>query len=192
MTGLNREFLAWLKNARKQGFDDSVTTMIANANPTTRKRMIRQVEIVQAGKGDAKIKALTRTADEAGGALVKQIDFVKAKNKQAGSQLGEIATKFKDDKINVVGPVNEFMRAMDEQLGVKFEKSMKPIFEGSDIETFPESRKLVNDLALKIKRTKSPTSLDAHKFKKLIDKSVTYGKSDGKLDSDLEHIAKNT
>ena len=43
--------------------------------------MVRQVEIVQAGKGSAKAKALTRTADEAGGALVKQIDFVKAKNK---------------------------------------------------------------------------------------------------------------
>jgi len=179
-----------VKATRKQGFDDSVTTMIANANPTTRKRMLKQVGIVEAGKGDAKAKALTRTADEAGGALVQQIDFAKAKNKQAGAQLGEIATRFKDDKVNMVEPVNEFIRSMDEQLGVKFEKNMKPIFEGSDIETFPESRKLVNDLALKIKRTKSPTALDAHKFKRLIDKSVTYGKSDGRLDSDLEHIAK--
>ncbi len=58
------------------------------------------------------------------------------------------------------------------------------------IETFPESMKLVNDLALKIKQNKAPTALDAHKFKRLIDKSVNYGKTEGKLDKDLEHIAK--
>ena len=179
-----------VKEARRQGFDDSVTTLIANANPITRKRMIKQVETVEVAKGDARAKALLRTADEAGGALIKQIDFVKNKNKQAGSQLGEVATKFKDDKVNMVGPVNSFIKSMNDELGVTFEKSMKPIFKGSDIETFPESMKLVNDLALKIKRSKSPTALDAHKFKRLIDKSVTYGKSDGKLDKDLEHIAK--
>lgn len=179
-----------VKSARKQGFDDSVTTLVANASQTDKRKMARMVAIVEAGKGSARAKALTRTADVAGDALVKKIDFVKGNNKQAGTQLGRVALKFKSDKVDMVEPVNSFFKSMNEELGVTFDKNRKPIFEGSDIETFPESRKLVNDLSLKINKSKEPTALDAHKFKKVIDKSVKYGKSDGKLDSDLEHIAK--
>lgn len=180
-----------VKSARKQGFDDSVTTMIANASPNTKRRMLKQVSIVEAGKGDARAKALTRTADEAGDALLKQIDFVKGNNKQAGQQLGRVAESLKDKKVNMLQPVDSFISTLKEKLGVTFDKNGKPNFEGSDIETFSESKKLVNTLALKIKQNPNPSAFDAHKFKRLIDKSVRYGKSEGKLDPDLERAAKS-
>lgn len=180
-----------VKSARKQGFDDSVTTMIANASPNTKRRMLKQVAIVESGKGDARTKALTRTADEAGDALLKQIEFVKGNNKQAGAQLGRVAESLKDKKVNMLQPVDTFLSTLQEKLGVTFEKNGKPNFKGSDIETFPESKKLVSTLALKIKQNPNPSAFDAHKFKRLIDKSVRYGKSDGKLDSDLERATKS-
>ena len=180
-----------VKEARKQGFDDSVTTMIANSTPNTKRGMLKQILLVERTKGDARAKALEGVADLAGDSLLRNVDFVKGNNKQAGIQLGRVASKFKDDKVNMIEPVNSFFKSLDEKLGVTFNENRKPIFKGSDIETFPESRKLVNDLTLKINQSKSPTALDAHKFKRLIDKSVKYGKSDGKLDNDLENIAKS-
>ncbi len=180
-----------VKEARKQGFDDSVTTLIANASKTDKRKMLQQLSIVRKGKGDARAKALTRTADVAGDALIKKIDFVKGNNKQAGQQLGRVAESLKAKKVNMSQPVNEFLSTIKEKLGVNFESNGKPNFKGSDIETFPESQKLVNTLALKIKQNPSPTAFDAHKFKRLIDKSVRYGKSDGKLDPDLERAAKS-
>lgn len=179
-----------VKEARKQGFDDSVTTLIANASATDRRKMARMVSIVEKGKGSARDKALNRTADVAGDALVKKIDFVKSNNKQAGKQLGRIAETLKDTKVNMKKPVDEFLLTIKDKIGVNFDKNGKPNFKGSDIETFPESQKLVNTLALKIKQNPRPSALDAHKFKKLIDKIVRYGKSDGKLDADLEGAAK--
>jgi hypothetical protein len=180
-----------VKKARKQGFDDSVTTLVANASPTDRRKMAQMVSIVESGKGDARAKALTRTADVAGDALLKKIDFVKSNNKQAGLQLGRIAESLKDKKVNMLQPVDSFLSTIKDKLGVTFEKNGKPNFKGSDIETFPESQKLVNTLALKIKQNPNPSAFDAHKFKRLIDKSVRYGKSDGKLDPDLERAAKS-
>lgn len=179
-----------VKEARKQGFDDSVTTLVSNASPMDKRKMKHMVSIVEAGKGDARTKALTRTADVAGDALVKKVNYVKGENKKAGQQLGRVAHSLKDHKVNMLEPVNKFTDSLSKKLGVSFDKDMKPNFKGSDIETFPESRKLVNDLSLKISQNKSPTALDAHKFKKLIDKAVRYGKSDGKLDPDLERAAK--
>lgn len=179
-----------VKEARKQGFDDSVTTLIANASKSDKRKMLRMVSVVESGKGDARAKALTRTADIAGDALVKKINYVKSNNKQAGQQLGRVAETLKGKKVDMSQPVNSFISKLQEKLGVTFDEDFKPIFDGSEIESFPESRKLVNDLTLRIKRNSDPSAFESHKFKRLIDKFVRYGKSDGKLDPDLESAAK--
>jgi hypothetical protein len=187
----NPKVFGMVKEARKQGFDDSVTTLIANASKTDRRKMAKMVSIVESGKGDARLKALNRTADVAGDALIKKIDFVKGNNNQAGRQLGRVAETLKGKKVDMSQPVNGFISELKDKLGVTFDDNLKPIFEGSEIESFGESQKLVNDLALRIKRNPNPDAFEAHKFKKLIDKFVRYGKSDGKLDPDLERAAKS-
>jgi hypothetical protein len=165
-----------VKEARKQGFDDSVTTLIANASNTDKRKMARMVQIVEAGKGDARKKALTRTADVAGDALVKKIEFVRGNNDQAGKQLGRVAKGLKGEKVNVNGAINNFMNDLDE-LGVSFDEKGKPVFEGSQIEGVSPAESLINKIALRIKRNPTPDALEAHQFKKFIDENVAFGKS---------------
>ena len=183
-----------VKSARKQGFDDSVTTMIANASPNTKRRMLKQVSIVEAGKGDARAKALTRTADEAGDALLKQIDFVKGNNKQAGQQLNRVAKGLKNKDVNLDEPVNKFLNDLDE-LGVTFDDKGKPDFTGSQIEGVTPAESLINKIALRIKRNPNPDALEAHQFKKFIDENVSFGKSaaeglSGKTESVVKSLRK--
>jgi hypothetical protein len=183
-----------VKSARKQGFDDSVTTMIANASPNTKRRMLKQVSIVEAGKGDARAKALTRTADEAGDALLKQIDFVKGNNKQAGQQLNRVAKGLKGKEVNLDEPVNKFLNDLDE-LGVTFDDKGKPDFTGSQIEGVTPAESLINKIALRIKRNPTPDALEAHQFKKFIDENVSFGKSaaeglSGKTESVVKSLRK--
>lgn len=183
-----------VKSARKQGFDDSVTTMIANASPNTKRRMLKQVSIVEAGKGDARAKALTRTADEAGDALLKQIDFVKGNNKQAGQQLNRVAKGLKNKEVNLDEPVNKFLNDLDE-LGVTFDDKGKPDFTGSQIEGVTPAESLINKIALRIKRNPTPDALEAHQFKKFIDENVSFGKSaaeglSGKTESVVKSLRK--
>lgn len=165
-----------VKEARKQGFDDSVTSLIANASPTDKRKMLRQVEIVKQGKGNARAKALTRTADVAGDALVKKIDFVKSNNKQAGQQLNRVAKGLKGKKVDVSNPVSKFIADLDE-LGVSVDNKGKPIFEGSQIEGVAPAISLINKIALRIKRKPNPDALEAHQFKKFIDENVAFGKT---------------
>jgi hypothetical protein len=134
------------------------------------------VQIVEAGKGDARKKALTRTADVAGDALVKKIEFVRGNNDQAGKQLGRVAKGLKGEKVNVNGAINNFMNDLDE-LGVSFDEKGKPVFEGSQIEGVSPAESLINKIALRIKRNPTPDALEAHQFKKFIDENVAFGKS---------------
>ena len=183
-----------VKEARKQGFDDSVTTLIANASATDKRKMARMVSVVEKGKGDARQKALVRTADVAGDALVKKIDFVKSNNQKAGQQLGRIAKGLKGKDVDIDNPVNKFINDLDE-LGVGFDDNGKPIFEGSQIEGVTPAENLINKIALRIKRKPNPDALEAHQFKKFIDENVAFGKSateglSGKTESVVKSLRK--
>lgn len=165
-----------VKEARKQGFDDSVTSLIANASSTDRRKMARMVSIVEKGKGDARSKALVRTADVAGDALVKKIDFVKGNNKQAGKQLGRIAKGLKGEDVDISNPVSKFLSDLDD-LGVTFDNKGKPVFTGSQIEGVTPAESLINKIALRLKRKPNPDALEAHQFKKFIDENIAFGKT---------------
>jgi hypothetical protein len=183
-----------VKEARKQGFDDSVTTLIANATATDKRKMARMVSIVESGKGDARAKALTRTADVAGDALVKKIDFVKGNNKQAGQQLNRVSRTLKGKDVDVNEPVNKFLGDLDE-LGVTFDENGKPSFSGSQIEGVTPAESLINKIVFRIKRNPTPDALEAHQFKKFIDENISFGKSaaeglSGKTESVVKSLRK--
>jgi len=183
-----------VKEARKQGFDDSVTTLIANASATDKRKMARMVSIVESGKGDARAKALTRTADVAGDALVKKIDFVKSNNQQAGKQLGRIAKGLQGKEVDINNPVTKFINDLDD-LGVTLDDNGKPVFQGSQIEGVTPAENLINKIALRIKRKPEPDALEAHQFKKFIDENIAFGKSateglSGKTESVVKSLRK--
>jgi hypothetical protein len=183
-----------VREARKQGFDDSVTTLIANASATDKRKMARMVSIVESGKGDARSKALTRTADVAGDALVKKIDFVKANNKQAGQQLNRVSRTLKGKDVDVNEPVNKFISDLD-GLGVTFDDDGKPNFSGSQIEGVTPAESLINKVVFRIKGNPNPDALEAHQFKKFIDENISFGKSaaeglSGKTESVVKSLRK--
>ena len=165
-----------VKEARKQGFDDSVTTMITNSTPNTKRGLLKQVSLIERVKGDARAKALEGVSDIAGDALVRKIDFVEGNKNQAGKQLGRVAKRLKGKDVDVETPVNKFISDLDE-LGVSFDDNGKPIFEGSQIEGVAPAESLINKIALRIKRNPNPDALEAHQFKKFIDENVAFGKS---------------
>lgn len=165
-----------VKEARRQGFDDSVTSLIANASDMDKRKMSRMVSIVEAGKGDARAKALTRTADVAGDALVKKIDFVKGNNRQAGQQLNRVSKTLKGKDVDINNPVNKFLADLDD-LGVTFGEDGKVNFSGSQIEGVTPAESLITKITNRIAQRPTPDALEAHQFKKFIDENVSFSKS---------------
>jgi len=182
-----------VKEARKQGFDDSVTTMIANSTKNNRRSMSKQVALIERVKGNAREKALQGAADIAGDALLKNIDFVKGNKSQAGVQLGRVANSLKEKKVNAIDPVNSFFKDL-EGLGVKFDENGKPNFEAAVFEGTAPAENLVSKIALRIKRNEGFSDTDgfkAHEFKKFIDENVSFEKSEGGLSGRVDRVVKS-
>lgn len=182
-----------VKEARRQGFDDSVTTMLTNSTKNTRRSMSKQVALIERVKGNAREKALEGAADIAGDALVKNIDFVEGNRKQAGVQLGRVASSLKGKEVNASDPVSSFFKDM-ERLGVEFDKNGKPNFEAAVFEGTAPAENLVNKISLRIKRNKGFSDTDgfkAHEFKKFIDENVDFEKSEGGLSGRVDRAVKS-
>ncbi len=176
-----------VKAARKQGFDDSVTTLIANSSRTTKRRMAQQVGVVERGKGDARLKALERTADIAGDALVKKIDFVKGNKEQAGKQLGRVAETLKKKKADITGPVNKLLSDLDE-MGVKVGDDGVSFID-SQIEFSGPAKTLISNTLTKLKRRSEHTAFEAHQFKKFLDEDLKHGKKlEGGVSGKIESV----
>tara|TARA_R110002096_G_scaffold430716_1_gene644980 strand:+ start:1005 stop:2654 length:1650 start_codon:yes stop_codon:yes gene_type:complete len=182
-----------VKEARKQGFDDSVTAMIANSTKNNKRSMSKQVALIKRVKGNAREKALQGAADIAGDALLKNIDFVNGNKSQAGVQLGRVANRLKGKAASVTDPVNSFFKDM-ERLGVEFDGNGKPNFEAAVFEGTAPAENLVNKISLRLKRNNNFTDTDgfkAHEFKKFIDENVNFEKSEGGLSGRVDRAVKS-
>ena len=179
-----------VKEARKQGFDEGMTTVVANASPTDKRRMLQMVNTLEKGKVDELFRVKNRPADIAGSSLIRKVDFVKSNNTQAGKQLNRVAKTLKGKDVDVGDSINKFFDDMDD-LGVVLDEKGKPVFEGSQIEGVAPAESLINKIALRIKRNPKPDALQAHEFKKFIDENVNFGKSAEGLGGKVERVAKS-
>lgn len=182
-----------VKEARKQGFDDGVTTLMANSTPTTKRLMLQQVAKIEQGMGNTRLKALEGAADIAGNALIKKINFVEGNKIQAGQQLGRVAKSLKGENVNITNSLNSFFKGLEE-LGVKLDDNGKPNFESAVFEGTAPAENLVNKIALRIKRNNGFDNIDgfsAHEFKKFIDENVNFEKSEGGLSGRVDRVVKS-
>lgn len=177
-----------VRQARKQGFDDNMTTLMANATPLNKRRFLQQVNIMKKGKADEKYKAMNRPADVAGNSALRQIDFALSNKEKAGQQLGRVSKRL-NDPIDVSAPITGFIKDLD-SMGISLNEKGVPDFTGSLIEFSPSSKTLINNTLTKINRKKTqPTGLEAHEFKKFLDEDLFTGKqSEGGVSGKVERV----
>lgn len=173
----------------KQGFDEGVVSAIKSSSPTDKAKMLRMINTLEKGKNNARYAVKNRPADVAGDSLLKQVRFIKKLNSDSGRQLNRVASGLKGKPIDVSNSLNGFIDDMS-SIGVEFNENMTPIFDGSTIETIAPAKKLVKDIALKIRRNPNMDAFQAHEFKKFIDENVTFGKQAKGLGGKTESIAK--
>lgn len=173
----------------KQGFDEGVIATVKGSSATDKIRMAQMIDKLEKGKKNARYAAENRPADAVGESLLKQVDFIRKNNSDAGKQLSRVASKLKGEKADINTAVNSFIKDA-EGMGVSFNDNFVPDFTGSTIETISPAKKLIKDITLKIRRNPNPDAFDAHQFKKFIDENVTFGKSAKGLGGKTEAIAK--
>lgn len=185
--GLKTDKLA--KEAVKQGFDEGVIASVKASTGIDRAKMLRMVDSMEKGKADALYATTNRPTDIVGASLLERVKFTKKVNQDAGAELNKVAKGLKGKPVDSSMAVNSFISRLDD-MGVRLDKELKPIFQGSDIEGATAAENLISKVVARMHHTKAPDAYDMHRMKKFIDEQITYGKTGEGLSGKTEGVIK--
>ena len=177
------------KEAIRQGVDEGVVAAIKGSKPADRQKMSKMLGIIQRGKGNQRFSVLNRPSDVVGDSLVERFNAVKRVNRRAGNRLDSVAKGLKGEPVDVSGVMDDFVRSLDSDLGVKIADG-KLDFRGSTIEGLDGPEKFLRRLVGRLRNTEAPDAYDVHRMKKFIDEQVSFGKSAEGLSGKTETAAK--
>ena len=160
----------------KQGFDQGVIASVKASTPLDRTKMLKMMDILEQGKKDALFAVKNRPSDVAGNTLLERVKYIKSVNREAGAELDVIAKGLKGQPVQFDSAVNNFITRLDD-MGIKLDGNLKPIFKGSDIEGVTAAENVINKIVQRMSTDGTPDAHDLHRLKKFIDEQVTYGKS---------------
>ncbi len=186
-TVLSQMYGKSIKEAVKQGFDERTMNMLADLSPVDNRAARKMVAITEKGMKDLEFQQRVRPADAVGDSFLKQVNYVRAENKHAGKQLGQVAKRLEGKGIDVSEPIDNFYNSL-EKIGVKLDEDGKLNFEGSRIRTVAPARKIINDVYDELRINPSTDALKAHEFKGFLDENINFGKKQEGLSGKAEKI----
>jgi hypothetical protein len=175
------------QEAIKQGVDEGTIATIKGASTQDRQKALQALDILEKGRGDKRYAALNRPSDVIGDSVMNRFDVVLKANKEAATQLDNVASSLKGNKLNPTSAVQNFIEDLD-SLGVKFEKG-KAVYKGSDIEGLKAPQRIIDSVVQRMKEV-SDDAFELHKLKRFIDENVAYGKAGEGLSGRAEGIVK--
>jgi hypothetical protein len=180
--------------AIKQGFDEGVIAAVKGSTQTDKSKMLKMVNIMEAGKKNRRFAAENRPSDVAGDSLMDRFRVIRSANKSAGVKIGNASKALEGKEIDLSNATNGFAQSLDD-LGVRLVRdskgALKPDFELSQLS--PGDRGPLKEVIRQMNirgRDGSIDGLTAHKMKKIIDNNVTFGKVKTGISGDAERALK--
>lgn len=183
------------REAVNQGYDQGTIAAIKGASPTDKKAMLEMLDIKERGINNRLFEAKNRPGDIAGSTMLDRYRIVFDANRKAGKELDGVAKSLKGQELDASGPVEKFLRDMDD-MDIAFDpKTLEPIYTDSIIEGLPGPQRIFNGIIRRMKNTRVPDAFDVHRLKRFIDQQVSFGKSaeglTGKADNVLKDLRRN-
>jgi len=184
-------------SAIDMGFDEGVIAAVKGASPTDKAKMLKMVDIMEQGKKNNLFAMKSRPTDVAGDSLMERLNKVKDANRSAGSELDGIAGSLRGKPYDITIPGDQFMDDLD-AMGITLERqgsTIKANFSGSDIEGLAGPESAINRIISRISKVGNFDAYEAHRLKRFIDETVTFGKNGeglaGKTEAVLKKLRKN-
>ena len=163
------------QEAIKQGFDEGVVQAVKQTSPVNKVKLLRMADIAEKSKQDAVFSATNRPSDVAGDSLAQRIKTIRDTNIQAGKEIDDVAEKvIRGKPVDYDTPFSRFVSDI-EGAGITIDNG-KLNFSGSDLEFSAGDKKLVSDIYSRAVKTDGSDAYKVHKLKRLIDRTVDYGK----------------
>lgn len=184
------------KPLARRGFQPNRLTEYKATNDATKQAMLEMTEIKRRGMLSDNFGMLNRPADVVGRSLVPRINFIKAKNRQAGQAIKRAADDLKGETVDFTAGVDDFLDRLDE-MGIETDvfrdadkfaefrsgskaqvlRKIRALYDDSDIDQLSGFQKPLTNVLLRMTRANNVDAFDLHKMKRYIDENVTYGKA---------------
>lgn len=168
------------KAALNQNISDSFVTSLKTASRGDKLKINEMVNVLERRLKDPDFALDNRPTDVIGELVLQRVNSVKAANRTAGNKIDAVAKGLEGKPIDISDAVLKFDDALD-SFNVKLiddgKGGFKPDFSESELP--PTDRGPIKEVVrlMNIKSKGGMDALKAHEMKRLIDQSVTYGKS---------------
>lgn len=163
------------KAAIDQGFEEGLVSAVNATSPKNKSQLLKMVRISEQGKKDSRYASENRPSDVIGDSLAERIKFIKSTNKQAGNEIEAAANNIKGIPVNYQAPLDKFKSDI-EAAGISIDENGSLNFKGSDLEFSPGDKRLISNIYSRAKTIDGSDAYRVHKLKRLIDRTVDYGK----------------
>jgi len=179
------------QSALKADIPNDAVAFISSASKATKKRMGEMVEVLEKGKESRRYRAFNVPQQVIGEALEDRLRVLQKTNRQAASQLDEVAEALTGQRVDVSAPMEAFQESLAKQR-IKIGPRGNLVFKGSSIEGLNNPQKIISNVYNRLRFTEDPTknALRVHDAKKFIDEQVSYGKSQDGLSGTMEGVIK--
>lgn len=162
----------------RQGMSKNDVQLIAAASEADKEVFKKILSRVKGGMASSRVKNREHPQGVVGDSLLKRLEYVSAKNKEAGQRIKQVAqSELKGKPVSLNGPLENFKAKLDD-MGVKFNDG-KVDFEGSALMDLPKFQTPIRNILKRIDPERNPNvdAYAAHNLKKWFDSNINYGKS---------------
>jgi uncharacterized membrane protein len=180
------QFNVVLKEAKKQGFDDSEINFLATVSDEDKPVLDKMYKLTVKAQSDP--RQITRAGDILGENVTNQVKQVINLNKEAGKAVDLTAKALRGESIDVTPLAQNIITKLDD-VGVAISPNGQLNFEQSVFKNTPSIQKEIQKVISSI-----PDGSDAyqlHIFKKSIDEMVDYGTTGEGLKGSAANILKS-
>lgn len=179
--------------AGRQRVPEGIVSTVQAADPATKSRLNRMLDIVDQSKDDAKFSITNRPLDVAGESLGQRYDVINNVNRDAATQLDEVAQGLRGSSVDASQAFSGFMDDID-SMGVSISRgedgALSAATRGSDISGIDAPTRAINRLLERIDEVETWDAYELHRLKRYIDENVSYGKAGEGLTGRTEGVIK--
>ena len=174
--------------AIRQGFDDGLVTMIRQASPSDRRKMLQSLRITKESVGNKRYGLTARNGDVIGDSILERYKLVQDVNNRSGAEIDVFAEA---NMANTFVDFRSTIKRFKSDLGkmkIKLNDEGNLDFSLSSIKGLSGIENYLSRIAERMRSQRRMTAEEVHQFKRFIDDQTRYGKTEEGLSGRAKSI----
>tara|TARA_R110000796_G_scaffold155160_1_gene271853 strand:+ start:1309 stop:3195 length:1887 start_codon:yes stop_codon:yes gene_type:complete len=176
------------KAAVRQGFDAGLVTMIREASPSDRRKMLQSLSITKESVGNKRYGLTARSGDVIGDSILERYKLVQDVNNRSGAEIDVFAeANMANTFVDFRSTIERFKSDLG-KMKIKLSDNGNLDFSLSSIKGLSGIENYLSRIAERMRSQRRMTAEEVHQFKRFIDDQTRYGKTEEGLSGRAKSI----